>query len=81
MRKPLPLRKGDVIAVCAPAGPVDAGRLARGIARLSAAGFVPETAEGLLAAAGFLAGNDDHRARQVDWALTLPEARDRKSVV
>jgi muramoyltetrapeptide carboxypeptidase len=75
MRKPLPLRKGDVIAVCAPAGPVDAVRLARGIARLSAAGFVPEIAEGVLAAEGHLAGDDEHRARQVDWALTLPEAR------
>ena len=75
MRKPLPLRKGDVIAVCAPAGPVNAGRLARGISRLSAAGFVPEIAEGVLAADGYLAGDDDHRARQFEWALTLPEAR------
>ena len=75
MRKPLPLRKGDVIAVCAPAGPVNAGRLARGIARLSKAGFVPEIAEGVLASDRYLAGDDDHRARQVEWALTLPEAR------
>jgi len=75
MRKPLPLRKGDVIAVCAPAGPVDAGRLGRGIARLSAAGFVPEIADGVLAAQGYFAGADGHRARQLEWALTLPEAR------
>ena len=75
MRKALPLAKGDVIAVCAPAGPVDAGRLDRGIARLSAAGFVPEIADGVLAAEGYLAGGDAHRARQVEWALTLPEAR------
>ncbi|HZL97938.1 MAG TPA: LD-carboxypeptidase [Terriglobales bacterium] len=75
MRKPLPLRKGDVIAVFASAGPVDAGRLGRGIARLSAAGFVPEIADGVLAAEGYLAGGDAHRARQVEWALTLPEAR------
>jgi muramoyltetrapeptide carboxypeptidase len=75
MRKPLPLRKGDVIAVCAPAGPVDEGRLRRGIARLSAAGFVPEIADGLLAAQGYFAGDDAHRARQLEWALTLPEAR------
>ena len=75
MRKPLPLRNGDVIAVFAPAGPVNAGRLERGIARLSAAGYVPEIAEGVLAAEGYLAGNDDHRVRQVEWALTLPEAR------
>ena len=52
MRKALPLEKGDVIAVIAPAGPVDAGRLDRGIARLSAAGFVPEIADGVLAAEG-----------------------------
>jgi muramoyltetrapeptide carboxypeptidase len=75
MRKPLPLRKGDVIAVCAPAGPVDAGRLQRGIARLAAAGYVPEIAGGVLAAEGNLAGSDGHRGRQVAWALTLPEAR------
>jgi len=75
MRKPLPLRKGDVIAVCAPAGPVDPGRLGRGIARLSRAGFVPEIADGLLARRGYLAGDDAHRARQMEWALGLPEAR------
>lgn len=75
MRKPLPLRKGDVIAVFAPAGPVDAGRLDRGIVRLSAAGFVPEVADGVLAADGYFAGGDAHRVRQFEWALTLPEAR------
>src|SRR3972149_10222865 len=57
MRNPLPLAKGDVIAVFAPAGPVDAGRLGRGIARLSAAGFVPQIADGVVAAGGDLAGN------------------------
>jgi len=74
-RRPLPLRKGDVVAIVAPAGPVDPARLSRGIARLSAAGFVPETAEGILDRDGFLAGDDGHRAAQLDWALTLPEAR------
>ncbi|MEW6720885.1 MAG: LD-carboxypeptidase [Thermodesulfobacteriota bacterium] len=75
MRKPLPLRKADVIAVCAPAGPVNEGRLRRGIARLAAAGFVPEIAEGILAVDRCFAGEDGHRARQVEWALSLPEAR------
>ncbi len=74
-RRALPLRGGDVIAIVAPAGPVDPARLSRGIARLSAAGFVPETAEGILERDGFLAGDDGHRAAQLDWALTLPEAR------
>lgn len=73
--RPRPLRKGDVIAVVAPGGPVDPGKLARGLARLSAAGYVPETADGLLLREGFLAGDDRHRAGQMEWALTLPEAR------
>ena len=72
---PRPLRKGDVVAIVAPGGPVDRGRLNRGLARLSAAGFVPETAEGLLHREGYLAGDDRHRAAQMEWALTLPEAR------
>ena len=75
MRKALPLMKGGVIAVCAPGGPVDASRLNRGIARLAAAGFVPEIADGVLASEGYVAGDDAHRASQVEWALTLPEAR------
>ncbi len=74
-RRPLPLRKGDVVAIVAPAGPVDPARLARGIARLSEAGYVPETANGILERDGFLAGDDGHRAAQLDWALSLPEAR------
>ncbi len=74
-RRPLPLRKGDVVAIVAPAGPVEPARLERGIARLAAAGYVPETAEGILARDGFLAGDDAHRAAQLDWALALPEAR------
>ncbi|GAB4245964.1 MAG: LD-carboxypeptidase [Deltaproteobacteria bacterium] len=73
--KPRPLEKGGVIAICAPAGPVDPSRLERGIARLRAAGFVPEIADGVLAAGGYLAGDDDHRARQFEWALSVPEAR------
>lgn len=74
-RFPPPLRPGDVVAVVAPAGPVEPGRLARGLSRLASGGFVPETAEGLLAKDGFLAGDDAHRAAQLRWALSLPEAR------
>jgi hypothetical protein len=35
--KPLPLRKGDVIAIFAPGGPVDPKKLSRGVARLASA--------------------------------------------
>lgn len=74
-KKPLPLRKGDVIAIFAPAGPVDSKRLSRGIARLGKAGFVPEVADGLMSKDGYLAGSDSHRTDQALWALSLPEAR------
>lgn len=73
--KPLPLRKGDVIAIFAPGGPVDPKKLSRGIARLASAGFVPEVADGLLEKDGYLAGADAHRAAQASWAFSLPEAR------
>src|SRR5512134_3502664 len=74
-KTPLPLRKGDVIAIFAPAGPVDPGKLSRGIDRLGRAGFVPEIADGVLRRDGYLAGSDEHRAAQAQWALSLPEAR------
>ncbi len=73
--RPAPLRKGDAIAVVAPAGPVDPARLAKGIARLSAAGFVPRVAPGLFVRDGFLAGGDGRRAAQMRWAFALASAR------
>src|SRR5512134_763904 len=74
-RKSLPLRKGDVIAIFAPAGPVDPKKLSRGVARLASAGYVPEIADGVLSEDGYLAGDDGHRAAQASWAIFLPEAR------
>lgn len=74
-RLPPPLRPGDAIAIVAPAGPVDPKRLARGHSRLTAAGFAPKTAEGLLDRDGYLAGDDAKRAGQLRWALSLPGCR------
>lgn len=75
VRKPDPLRKGDLIAVVAPAGPVDRRKLEAGVRRLSRAGYVPEVAKGVLARSGFLAGDDLHRAAQLEWGLSLPGGR------
>ncbi len=72
---PRPLKKGDVVAVAAPAGPVDPKRLERGLRRLAEGGFVPEIAEGILARDGFFAGSDAHRAASYNWALAVPEGR------
>ena len=75
-RKPQPLCKGDVIRLVAPAGPVDRAKLDRGVARLSAAGFVVEVPDGVHAREnGYLAGADAHRAAQLNDALSAPGVR------
>jgi len=74
-RKPPPLRKGDTVAIVAPAGPVDPQKLSRGLARLAGAGYRPRVAPGALARTGRLAGTDAHRAAQIRWGLSLPGAR------
>ncbi len=74
--KPLPLCKGDVIRLVAPAGPVDGPKLDRGVSRLSAAGFVVEVPDGVHASGnGYLAGSDSHRAAQINDALAAPDLR------
>lgn len=74
-RKPLPLRRGDLIRLVAPAGPVDRVRLDRGVARLGAAGYAVEVPDGVYGAQGYLAGPDAHRAAQFDEALAAPGVR------
>lgn len=54
--RPRALGRGDVVGVCAPAGPVDAGALDQGIAELEALGFRIRRAEGLGERRGFTAG-------------------------
>ncbi len=74
--KPLPLCKGDVIRLVAPAGPVDRARLDRGVSRLSAAGFVVEVPDAVHASEnGYLAGPDAHRAAQINDAFAAPGVR------
>ncbi len=64
-RRPPALRPGDRIGVAAPAGPVDAGRLARGVAELSRLGFAVTVAEGALERSGFTAGSSEARLHQL----------------
>ena len=54
--RPRALRAGDVVGVCAPAGPVDVAALDKGVAELESLGFRVRKAEGLLARQGFTAG-------------------------
>lgn len=58
----------------APAGPAREDELERGLAVLSRR-YVPRYDEGLVARHGYLAGDDDRRARELADALADPEAR------
>ena len=59
--KPRALGPGDRVGVIAPAGPVDADRLARGVAELRRLGFEVEPPEGVLERRGFTAGTLERR--------------------
>lgn len=61
--KPLPLRKGDKIGVIAPAGSVHDEPLEKGVGILRRAGFGIELAPGILDRKGYLAGEQEKRAR------------------
>ncbi len=72
-RKLRALRPGDLVGVAAPAGPVDAERLARGVAELERLGFAVRVAEGVLDRTGFTAGSTQSRLAQLHGLLADPE--------
>jgi muramoyltetrapeptide carboxypeptidase len=59
------LKRGDLVGVVAPAGPVDGERLERGVAELDRLGFAVRVAEGVLERKGFTAGTVESRLRQL----------------
>jgi muramoyltetrapeptide carboxypeptidase len=68
------LRPGDVVRIVAPAGPAREDELEEGLAVL-ARRYVPRFDADLVARKGYLAGDDDRRARELLGALADPEAR------
>jgi len=81
MRKPagalMPrfLRPGDRVAVVAPSGVVDPGRLKAGLSWLRAQGHTVGRAPHLLSRHGYLAGSDEQRARDMNAILRSDPAR------
>lgn len=61
-QKPAALKKGDKVAVVAPAGSMDDEPLKAGAAAIERAGFVVELGENILARDGYLAGAPERRA-------------------
>ncbi len=69
MRKPAPLRRGDPIDVVAPSSPFDRARFERGVQALRDIGLAPRYGDGVFAATGHLAGDDERRKGELLAAL------------
>ena len=72
---PPPLAAGDRIGVAAPGGPVRPASLEKGIAYLSARGFVPVRGPHLGSRHGYLAGADQERLEDLNGLLADPSVR------
>ncbi len=71
--RPRGLRPGDRIGVCAPSGPVDMERLARGVRRLEAAGFEAYVPEGVGERTLFTAGSIERRLEELHGLVGDPD--------
>jgi muramoyltetrapeptide carboxypeptidase len=71
--RPRALRAGDVVGICAPSGPVDAERLAQGMAELEALGFHVRVGESTRARDGFTAGSAALRLADLHALFADPE--------
>jgi len=66
--RPHALRPGGTVALAAPAGPVDSVRLDEGQRWLEAAGFSVVRRDDVLSRRGYLAGDDERRAKELmEW--------------
>jgi muramoyltetrapeptide carboxypeptidase len=71
--KPKALRRGDVIGVVAPAGPVNRERMERALARVQERGFRIKTYGDIYRSRGYLAGDDATRVAELIAAFADPE--------
>src|SRR3954471_10699658 len=71
--KPKPLKRGDTIAVVAPAGPVNRERMERALARVHERGFRTKTYGDIYRSRGYLAGDDATRADELMASFADPE--------
>lgn len=72
LRLPPPLAPGALVAVVAPSGPFDRDELLRGLSWLRTR-YRLRVSAGVLARAGYLAGDDARRAAELAGALTDPQ--------
>ena len=72
MRKPRALRRGDRLAIVAPASPFDRHEFELGVAEIEALGFVPSYDESVFARQEYLAGPPELRAAAIRTAWRDP---------
>ncbi|MDX1386500.1 MAG: LD-carboxypeptidase [bacterium] len=75
LKKPAPLKKGDTVAVVAPASPFDQAAFMRGVQRIESWGFKVQVGEGITERRRYLAGDDERRFRELERALTDPQVK------
>jgi muramoyltetrapeptide carboxypeptidase len=73
--KPSPLKPGDLLAVVAPAGPVHEEAFAGGVRVLESHGFRVVLGRHVRSSHGYLAGPDEARAEDLNWAMRDPDVR------
>ncbi len=73
LRKARAIRKGAVVGIAAPAGPIDADLVESGEQLLRDLGFEPRRRADLLDRRGYLAGDDDRRAAELMELVNDPE--------
>jgi muramoyltetrapeptide carboxypeptidase len=75
MRKPAPLRRGDLVGVVAPGAAVDAAEVQRGVQVLERAGYRVKVGASVARRAGYLAGSDAERLADLTAMFVDPEVR------
>ncbi|TAL18840.1 LD-carboxypeptidase [bacterium] len=75
VKYPPPLKRGDKVALAAPAGPVDKARFDWAVEALSERGLVVSASEEMLSKDRYLAGNDGRRLGELQTALSDPEIK------
>lgn len=73
--KPPALRRGDLVGVCAPSGPIEPDELAKGVRELESLGFRVRVPEGILARTRFTAGSVERRVAELHALFGDPEVR------
>jgi len=72
-RKPRALQPGDTIAVVSPASPIPEDKLRSGLKLLEDAGYRVVLGKAALRATDYLAGTDEERASDLQWAFDDPD--------